>query len=175
MFVKNLSDVTLEFKKNGRVLKLKPGVNLVDVLKWDINDLKETYGPCILSFFEEETPVEKTPVEETPTDEITTENDSETNTDDIKNTKDEKCLPCYADGKTPSVEACEACQAKEVNAPVDNALLAHGDVVVQDLEDINLTVKDDTTKDDTVPAKTAKSTKAKTSTKKNNKYTSKIV
>ena len=54
MFVKNLSNQELLFKKNGAVLKLKPGVNCVDVLKWDINELKKTYGPAILAFIGEE-------------------------------------------------------------------------------------------------------------------------
>ena len=44
MFVKNLSNKELLFKKHGAVLKLKPGVNCVDVLKWDIDELKKTYG-----------------------------------------------------------------------------------------------------------------------------------
>ena len=50
MFVKNLSNKELLFKKHGAVLKLKPGVNCVDVLKWDINELKKTYGPATLAF-----------------------------------------------------------------------------------------------------------------------------
>ena len=54
MFVKNLSNQELLFKKNGAVLKLKPGVNCVDVLKWDINELKRTYGPATLAFIGEE-------------------------------------------------------------------------------------------------------------------------
>ena len=54
MFVKNLSNQELLFKKNGAVLKLKPGVNCVDVLKWDINELKKTYGPATLAFIGEE-------------------------------------------------------------------------------------------------------------------------
>ena len=54
MFVKNLSNQELLFKKNGVVLKLKPGVNCVDVLKWDINELKKTYGPATLAFIGEE-------------------------------------------------------------------------------------------------------------------------
>ena len=54
MFVKNLSNKELLFKKHGAVLKLKPGVNCVDVLKWDINELKKTYGPAILAFIGEE-------------------------------------------------------------------------------------------------------------------------
>jgi len=54
MFVKNLSNQELLFKKNGAVLKLKPGVNCVDVLKWDINELKKTYGSATLAFIGEE-------------------------------------------------------------------------------------------------------------------------
>ena len=54
MFVKNLSNKELLFKKHGAVLKLKPGVNCVDVLKWDINELKKTYGPATLAFIGEE-------------------------------------------------------------------------------------------------------------------------
>ena len=54
MFVKNLSNQELLFKKNGAVLKLKPGVNCVDVLKWDINELKKTYGYATLAFIGEE-------------------------------------------------------------------------------------------------------------------------
>ena len=54
MFVKNLSNKELLFKKNGAVLKLKPGVNCVDVLKWDINELKKTYGSATLAFIGEE-------------------------------------------------------------------------------------------------------------------------
>lgn len=54
MFVKNLSNQELLFKKNGAVLKLKPGVNCVDVLKWDINELKRTYGSATLAFIGEE-------------------------------------------------------------------------------------------------------------------------
>lgn len=54
MFVKNLSNKELLFKKHGAVLKLKPGVNCVDVLKWDINELKKTYGSATLAFIGEE-------------------------------------------------------------------------------------------------------------------------
>ena len=54
MFVKNLSNKELLFKKHGAVLKLKPGVNCVDVLKWDINELKKTYGSTTLAFIGEE-------------------------------------------------------------------------------------------------------------------------
>lgn len=54
MFVKNLSNQELLFKKNGAVLKLKPGVNCVDMLKWDINELKKTYGSATLAFIGEE-------------------------------------------------------------------------------------------------------------------------
>ena len=54
MFVKNLSNKELLFKKHGAVLKLKPGVHSVDVLKWDINELKKTYGPATLAFIGEE-------------------------------------------------------------------------------------------------------------------------
>ena len=54
MFVKNLSNQELLFKKNGAVLKLKPGVNCVDVLKWDIDELKKTYGSATLAFIGEE-------------------------------------------------------------------------------------------------------------------------
>jgi hypothetical protein len=61
MFVKNLTKSTLEFRKNGRVLVLNPGVNLVDSLIWDIQDLKKTYGPTILTFFNEEKAEENAP------------------------------------------------------------------------------------------------------------------
>ena len=54
MFVKNLSNKELLFKKHGAVLKLKPGVNCVDVLKWDIDELKKTYGSATLAFIGEE-------------------------------------------------------------------------------------------------------------------------
>ena len=54
MFVKNLSNKELLFKKHGAVLKLKPGVNCVDVLKWDIDELKRTYGSTTLAFIGEE-------------------------------------------------------------------------------------------------------------------------
>ena len=54
MFVKNLSNKELLFKKHGAVLKLKPGVNCVDVLKWDIDELKRTYGSATLAFIGEE-------------------------------------------------------------------------------------------------------------------------
>ena len=54
MFVKNLSNKELLFKKHGAVLKLKPGVNCVDVLKWDIDELKKTYGSTTLAFIGEE-------------------------------------------------------------------------------------------------------------------------
>ena len=54
MFVKNLSNKELLYKKHGAVLKLKPGVNCVDVLKWDINELKKTYGSATLAFIGEE-------------------------------------------------------------------------------------------------------------------------
>lgn len=54
MFVKNLSNQELLFKKNGAVLKLKPGVNCVDVFKWDIDELKKTYGSTTLAFIGEE-------------------------------------------------------------------------------------------------------------------------
>jgi len=48
MFVKNLSKVELLFKKNGNVLKLKPGINCVDPMVWSIDELKRTYGPTVL-------------------------------------------------------------------------------------------------------------------------------
>ena len=54
MFVKNLSNKELLFKKHGAVLKLKPGVNCVDVLKCDIDELKKTYGSATLAFIGEE-------------------------------------------------------------------------------------------------------------------------
>lgn len=54
MFVKNLSNKELLYKKHGAVLKLKPGVNCVDVLKWDIDELKKTYGSTTLAFIGEE-------------------------------------------------------------------------------------------------------------------------
>ena len=54
MFVKNLSNRELLFKKHGAVVKLQPGVKCVDVLKWDINELKKTYGPATLAFIGEE-------------------------------------------------------------------------------------------------------------------------
>ena len=54
MFVKNLSNKESLFKKHGAVLKLKPGVNCVDVLKWDIDELKKTYGSTTLAFIGEE-------------------------------------------------------------------------------------------------------------------------
>ena len=54
MFIKNLSNKELLFKKHGAVLKLKPGVNCVDVLKWDIDELKKTYGSATLAFIGEE-------------------------------------------------------------------------------------------------------------------------
>lgn len=48
MFVKNLSKVELLFKKNGNVLKLKPGINCVDPMVWSIEELKRTYGPTAI-------------------------------------------------------------------------------------------------------------------------------
>lgn len=48
MFVKNLSQSELLFKKNGNVLKLKPGVNCVDEMAWSIDELKRTYGPTAI-------------------------------------------------------------------------------------------------------------------------------
>lgn len=66
MFVKNLTKEVIDFRKNGRVLKLKPGVNLVDEFKWSKEDLMNTYGPTILAFFTEEKVEE--PTEETQQD-----------------------------------------------------------------------------------------------------------
>ena len=72
MFVKNLSNKELLFKKHGAVLKLKPGVNCVDVLKWDIDELKKTYGSATLAFIgeekeaEDETEVTINPTPENP-------------------------------------------------------------------------------------------------------------
>lgn len=74
MFVKNLSKEVIDFRKNGNVLKLKPGVNQVDENKWSKDDLLNTYGPTIVSFFDKEekeeevtpqTPAEKVGKEET--------------------------------------------------------------------------------------------------------------
>lgn len=63
MFVKNLTKEVIDFRKNGRVLKLKPGVNQVDDFKWSKDDLMKTYGPTILAIFNEEK-VEETEAEE---------------------------------------------------------------------------------------------------------------
>lgn len=73
MFVKNLSNQELLFKKNGAVLKLKPGVNCVDVLKWDINELKRTYGPATLAFIGEEKQAET----ETKAEDVVIDDDAE--------------------------------------------------------------------------------------------------
>ena len=71
MFVKNLSKEVIDFRKNGNVLKLKPGVNQVDENKWSKDDLLNTYGPTILAFFNEEK-VEETTEEapQTPAEEV---------------------------------------------------------------------------------------------------------
>ena len=72
MFVKNLSNKELLFKKHGAVLKLKPGVNCVDVLKWDIDELKKTYGSATLAFIGEEKEAEvETEVEAEDETEVT--------------------------------------------------------------------------------------------------------
>jgi len=74
MFVKNLTKSTLEFKKNGRVLKLQPGVNLVDSLNWRAEDLRKTYGPTMLIIIGEELPEVAQP-EEVPVEKVEEEHD----------------------------------------------------------------------------------------------------
>lgn len=73
MFVKNLTKEVITFKKDGKTLILKPGVNCVDTVKFNIEDLKRTYGPQHLVFIDgtEEQQVQKTdeaPVVDTPVD-----------------------------------------------------------------------------------------------------------
>lgn len=64
MFVKNLTKEELLYNKNGAVLKIKPGINLVDELKWDIEELKRTYGPLTLVAFDGEAVEAEEPAKE---------------------------------------------------------------------------------------------------------------
>ena len=95
MFVKNLTKEVIDFRKNGRVLKLKPGVNQVDDFKWSKDDLMKTYGPTILAIFNEEK-VEETEAEE---------NAPKENADEVNTPVADENIPTPTEGKEAPTEA----------------------------------------------------------------------
>lgn len=117
MFVKNLTKEVIDFRKNGRVLKLKPGVNLVDEFKWSKEDLMNTYGPTILAFFTEEKVEE--PTEETQQDADVVETP----------VKDETPAPTKGNDAPTEEEGQEA--------PVVEGGVAEGEVVEGEQKDEN--------------------------------------
>jgi len=113
MFVKNLTKTELLFKKNGSVLKIQPGINLIDSLKWNKEDLEKTYGPSILLVFngEENEKIEEPKVKiEEPAKEIV-EPESEDAEPKVE-------TPEVAE---PEAEAEDKKEEVEVKAPAKNA------------------------------------------------------
>lgn len=104
MFILNFTKENLVYRAHGEVLEIKPGVNVIKECLSTKEEIKACFGNFI-RFIEDE-------VQEPKNNKEPIEVDKD---EDINNLTDidEKCLPCYTDGKTPSVEDCEACKSKE--------------------------------------------------------------
>lgn len=150
MFVKNLSTSTLEVKMNGNVLRLQPGVNLVDSLVWKAEDLRKIYGPTVLIIIGEELPKEVKAVNAVePKEEVPVEKPEDEGHDVLKD-----------EGE----EAGEADQAGNEPQP-DNAPAE--DKAEADKKEEGEAVKTET--EDKTPAKATAKAKAPKATGKKNK------
>lgn len=123
MFVKNLTKEVIDFRKNGRVLKLKPGVNLVDEFKWSKEDLMNTYGPTILAFFTEEKVEEPTEEAQQDADVVETP------------VKDETPAPTEGNDAPIDEEGQEPAGEEGQEEPVVEGGVAEGEVVEGEQKD----------------------------------------
>ncbi len=122
MFVRNNYKKTLSYSAHGTILRLNPGINLIENPLFTKKELKQFFRDAI-SFIEEdtlkvktETPkVETTKVEATKEVKVEEPKTSEVKVEEPK--VDEKCKPCYEDGKTPNEDDCKACKDTKVEAP----------------------------------------------------------
>ena len=124
MFVKNLTKEVVDFRKNGRVLKLKPGVNLVDEFKWSKEDLMNTYGPTILAFFTEEKVEEPTEEAQQDADVVETPVNDETPAPTEGNeapTEEEGQAPAGEEGQEAPVDGQAESDKAEETVPADKA------------------------------------------------------